>query len=301
MMRVSLSVLLCLVVTMLAGAAQAAESQAKKAKTSSVRWLNNYPEAMRQAKRDSKMMLVLFEGQSYQSAQQQFEAKLATDQAIQAKLDKYVLVRVPASTTITVNGKPISLINHGAFAELKGKPGLAMIDLAHQGTNHYGHVVNAIRFAPGKYYTFRADHLKVLFDLPPGTLTQRTMIFAVRIHPEGPASAWGEKDPVLSEEAASHSRYQAQIGVQGHHQWDSRFQRILGRLFGRRLRRSAPVEVVAESWPNQDLVDSCVDCVHSWRQSPGHWSAVQSQQASYGYDIRRGSNGIWYATGIFSK
>ena len=66
-------------------------------------------------------------------------------------------------------------------------------------------------------------------------------------------------------------------------------------------RRSAPVEVVAESWPNQNLIDSCVDCVHSWRQSPGHWSAVQARQASYGYDIRRGGNGIWYATGIFAK
>jgi len=40
-------------------------------------------------------------------------------------------------------------------------------------------------------------------------------------------------------------------------------------------------------------------CVASWRQSPGHWDAVKAQQASYGYDIREGSNGIWYATGIF--
>jgi hypothetical protein len=59
--------------------------------------------------------------------------------------------------------------------------------------------------------------------------------------------------------------------------------------------------VVAESWPGQELVEACVDCVHSWRQSSGHWSAVQGRQRAFGYDIRRGFNGIWYATGIFGR
>lgn len=301
MVRVSSHVLLGLVVMMLAGAATAAESQVKKADISSDPWLTDYAKAMRQAKEQGKMLLVLFETAGNNAAQQQFKAKLKSDASLRAKFQKVVAVRVPTTAKIKVGGSDISLIQHGAFAELKGNCGVVMIDFAHKGTVQYGHVVSAIRFTPGKYYTFRPNHLNVLFDLPPGTLTQRTMIFAVRIHPEAPASAWGEKDPILTEEAASHSRHQAQIGVQGHHQWDTRFQRILGRLFGRRQRRAPPVEVVAESWPNQDLVDSCVDCVHSWRQSPGHWSAVQAKQAAYGYDIRRGSNGIWYATGIFSK
>ena len=58
-------------------------------------------------------------------------------------------------------------------------------------------------------------------------------------------------------------------------------------------------EVVAESWPNETLVEACVECVDSWRQSPGHWSAVRSRHPLFGYDIKRGRNGIWYATGIF--
>ncbi len=58
---------------------------------------------------------------------------------------------------------------------------------------------------------------------------------------------------------------------------------------------------MAESWPNEDLVEACVDCVHSWRQSPGHWSAVQDRHRMFGYDIKRGVNGIWYATGIFAR
>jgi hypothetical protein len=157
-----------------------------------------------------------------------------------------------------------------------------------------------VPFTPGKYYRFRPNHLEALVDLPRGTLTQRSMIFAVRIHPEHPASTNGDEDPILLSEASGQSKYQAQIHVQGHQNWESRFQRIIGKLLGRGT-PGTPVEVVAESWPNQDLMDSCVDCVDSWHHSEGHWNAVKAQQASYGYDIRESDNGIWYATGIFRE
>ena len=48
------------------------------------------------------------------------------------------------------------------------------------------------------------------------------------------------------------------------------------------------------------LMAAALDVVHSWRQSSGHWSAVRSRHAYYGYDMKQGRNGIWYATGIFS-
>ena len=99
---------------------------------------------------------------------------------------------------------------------------------------------------------------------------------------------------MLCAEAESHSAHQADIRKQGHHNWQTRSQRIAAG-------RGGASEVCAESWENQDLLDSCVDCVASWRQSSGHWNAVRSPQSAFGYDIRRGSNGIWYATGIFLK
>ena len=76
-----------------------------------------------------------------------------------------------------------------------------------------------------------------------------------------------------------------------------RFHRINSKLSSNVLAQ----EVVAESWPNESLVEACVDCVHSWRQSPGHWGAVRRRHALFGYDIKRGRNGIWYATGIFGR
>jgi hypothetical protein len=170
---------------------------------------------------------------------------------------------------------------------------VAIIDLAHPRAEFYGHVVSTFPFISGRYY--RRPVLSTVLGLPPGTLTQRTMIYAVRVHPEAPASTQGQFHGVLADEANRQSKHQAAILVQGHQNWDSRVHRISTRL----PRISDAQEVVAESWPAENLVEACIDCVDSWRHSPGHWEAVRSRHPVFGFDIQRGRNGIWYATGIF--
>lgn len=186
------------------------------------------------------------------------------------------------------------LVGDPALREMRRGPGVFVVD--HTPGVYTGRIVSILPRTPGKYYSFSPSHLEALASLPQGSLTQRSLILAVRIHPAHPQSTQGSFDPTLAEAATAHSEHQARIGRQGHHGWQSRSQALAGRVGG-----GYPQEVCAESWENQDLLDSCVDCVASWRQSSGHWSAVSSPQSSYGYDIRRGPNGIWYATGIFIK
>ena len=123
------------------------------------------------------------------------------------------------------------------------------------------------------------------------------MIFAVRIHSESPESTAGEFSPLLSEEAEMHSRHQASISRQGHHQWETRFHRINAKLPKALLAQ----EICAESWSGQRLLAAALECVRSWRQSPGHWDAVRTYHPLFAYDMARGSNGVWYATGIFGR
>ena len=122
------------------------------------------------------------------------------------------------------------------------------------------------------------------------------MVWAVRIHPEHPRSTDGTMHPELAAGATKQSAYQASIGVQGHHNWETRVHHLVSST-----RAHGASEVVAESWPSQGMIDSCIDCVLSWRHSSGHWSAVSGSHTYYGYDIRRGGNGIWYGTGIFAN
>ena len=181
------------------------------------------------------------------------------------------------------------LVADPSLVELRRGPGVFVVDHAHP--RYAGRIVSILPRRAGKYYRFTTSHVDELAALPEGSLTQRSLILAVRIHPENPQSTQGSCDPSLCAEAESHSAHQARIRRQGHHGWDVRSQRLGG----------AAAEVCAESWEHQDLLDSCVDCVASWRQSSGHWRAVSGHHAAYGYDIRRGGNGIWYATGIFRE
>jgi hypothetical protein len=280
---------------LISAAAWAADKeQAAAPQGSEIQWQDDYTEATRQAVSARKMLCIYFHDPKQGSIHAAFQQRSLADAVLEPFVERYVWVKAPTHATITLDGTPTRILSHAAFREMHQQPGIAIVDYHTADRGIYGRVVSAFAFPRGTYYGPRA--LTVILDLPSGTLTQRTMVYAVRMHPESPASARGTMSRTLASEAQSHSSHQASIGVQGHHNWDSRFHRINGKLGG-----LTSQEVVAESWPNENLVEACVDCVHSWRQSPGHWSAVRGRHRMFGYDIKRGSNGIWYATGLFAR
>jgi len=268
--------------------------RASIATVAGLEWNTDYNTAYRAAKRAKRMLLINITPSGENAQQEQVEQYIAANPALQSKLEQVQRARVPVDAELTVDGKVQKLLSFGAFAEMHGGPGFVLIDLRNVGQPYYGHAVNVLPYASGKYYHWRSDYLPVVLDLPPGTLTQRTMVWAVRVHPERPASTFAEQHPTLAQGATQHSSYQASIGVQGHHHFESRYGQLSGAAGG------SVSEVVAESWPDQNMIDSCIDCVSSWRQSPGHWGAVVRRHRAFGYDIRRGRNGIWYGTGIFA-
>lgn len=279
-----------------AGSADLPKARAATADNATVEWYTDYADAMRAAKAERKMMFVWFHGAPNSQFGERFEAVSLRDAKVRKLLQRYIAVKLPQNAAITIDGQPTAILQHAAFRELNRGPGIAIVDFENRQTEHYGYVVNTLPFTPGKFYRFRPEHLAVVLDLPPGTLTQRTLVFAVRIHPEKPASTRGKIDPTLVTEAKRHSNYQARIRVQGHHHWGQRFPRLSRLLFGLK-----PQEIVAESWPQEGLVDAAVDVVDSWHHSSGHWQAVYSNQKRFGYDMKKGSNGIWYATGLFGN
>ena len=280
------------------------DTLASDAPPPSVTCINDYAEATAAARDAGAMLLVSIEPEvSDDDLVGRYLQQPAIQNRFATSATPWVFCRLPLEGTTAVKGSQIRLVDHPSLVELRRGAGVFAVDYAHQAADDgsssvYGRIVSILPRRPGKYYHFSTSHLDELADMPAGTLTQRSMILAVRIHPERPQSTEGEADPVLASEAASHSLYQASLGNQGHHNWSTRSRRILSRV-SRPV--SSPVEVVAESWENQDLLDSCVDCVSSWRQSSGHWNAVRSRHSIFGFDIRRGRNGIWYATGIFAR
>ena len=256
-------------------------------------WMNDYAEAMTTAEQQNKMLLIHFCDPGGNRPCNRFKAETLDNGRVQRKLQDYVCVQMPLDATITLAGKEVTLLEHAAYREMLGRPGIAIVDYRSSDARLRGLVVSTFPITEKLWYT--PQRMAVILDLPPGTLTQRTLIYAVRIHPERPASADSEASCELLKEAESHSEHQAAIRVQGHHRWGSRFRRIVARLPGGLSAR----EVCAESWPGENLVEAAIECVRCWRLSDGHWGAVRAGNRCFGYDMKRGSNGVWYATGIF--
>lgn len=257
-------------------------------------WYTDYAAAVHAAQRQHKMLLIYFR-QDGNTSGARFESEALADPTVRTGLEKYVCARLPLATQIPIEGKETKLLDHSAFQEMLHTPGIAVIDFAHPEAAWFGEVVSTFPFLPTHWYT--PQRVAVMLDLPPGTITERTLIYAVRVHPERPASSDGRLDSYLREEARRHAQYQADICRQGHHFWDARFRRICARLPAGLTAK----EVCAESWPGQNLVEAAIECVRCWRLSSGHWSAVRAPQPLYAYDIQRGRNGVWYATGIFGE
>jgi hypothetical protein len=261
----------------------------------STHWLQDYGTARESAISSKKLLLVWFCSPANEAANTKFQQEVLDQAAVADRIGaSFVAVKVPLDARSKDDDRERRLIDHEAFAELRGQPGLAIVDLSDKDSPTYGLVISIYPFSRR---TIKTEHLAVLLDLPPGTLTQRTLIFAVRTHPGQPASATGNMHPLLAAESANHSRHQASINLQGHHGWDARFHSINARLPAGHV----SYEVCSESWPGQSLLDAAEECVDSWRQSSGHWGQVSRQAEYYGYDMQRGTNGVWYATGIFGR
>jgi hypothetical protein len=197
-----------------------------------------------------------------------------------------------ARVTFATGNSYLGTIVSANFIKLDNLPDFAGRYHLRKRTNRFFRLVS--NTTEGEY---TPEQLEVIANLPPGTPTQRALIYAIRIHPDAPASTNGTFDPMLAKEAESHSLHQARIQRQGHHNWDARFRRINAVLPAGLV----ACEVCAESWPGESLVEAAIECVRSWRTSSGHWRAVRTACPVYGYDMKRGSNGVWYATGIFGQ
>jgi hypothetical protein len=260
-----------------------------------VEWHAQYEPAVKAAAAEHRLLFLWFFDPHSVAENERFAEDVLGQTAIADVLaQRLIAAKLPLNAQMTWEADPLPLVGHPAFAELRRQPGVAIVDFSDREGAHYGHVVSIYPFSRGP---IGAAKLAVLLDLPQGSLTQRTLIYAVRTHPEAPTSTAGHLSSMLMRETASHAAHQARINLQGHHQWEQRFHAINAQLPAGLVAQ----EVCAESWPGQDLVAAAEECVASWRQSPGHWEAVSRRHALFGYDMQLGSNGVWYAAGIFAR
>jgi len=190
-------------------------------------------------------------------------------------LERYVICRIPVDYKLKIDGKMARLIDAPAFTCLQQQAGIAVVDL--QNKAHFRETVSVLpqRYAAGGY-------VGALLDLPAGSLTQRTLTWAFRVHQERPPCTNGTADPTMMDHADRHSLNQASSNSMYHS----------GSFPG-------SFEIVAQSWmSNANVADVAIDLVNLWRSSAPHWGAAITPWSRYGVDMQTNGS-VWFATGVF--
>ena len=270
-------------------------STASASPVSQLDWMTDYATAMHRAKAEGQMLLIAFCGNDTEDFKACLAPDVLDDPEVQKQLESFLLLKLPNDVCVDLGKeKGVELLKHSTFREMCGTSGIAMIDFRNKGAKYYGHVVSTFPIMGGKPYT-KSKFLTIL-GLPAGTLTQRTLIYAVRIHPESPKSTDGDLSEYLTSEALASSAYQAKIRLQGHHNWESRFHRISGRL---------PSGLQAtEVWCRELAERRSLESSHRMRPDagtipPAIGARLTVSTVSGATTCAAVQNRIWYATGIF--
>jgi hypothetical protein len=222
------------------------------------------------------------------------------DPSVLRRLQRFVVVSLPRD--YEYQGR--KLLEYPAFRHMQGQAGIAIVNCHDQESPYYLQVISAHPFVRSRYRwvpDYGPEQICLILDLPNWlSLSQRSMWYAVAVHPERPQSVQGEPHPALMAHCAAHSARQAQMQWQHHADLIAASQRIQEQAG---IALGSASEVVAESWGRifgeETVLEAAFSCVDAWRQSPGHWGAVSRPCRYFGYDIARGANGTWYATGFF--
>ena len=222
-----------------------------------------------------------------------FETVVLDDTFVRAGLDWFVPLKLPMDALITdEDGIEQSIYTLPGFEHMLGYPGLVVMDFARRDMPYYGEVVGILPFLHGD--SPNAKQTDVFLNLPPGTLTQRTLTYAVRIHPDKPLSSDGIPAPIVVQLSTEHAVFQAERGILGHHNFGVRSYQAKAVLGG-----GMPSEICAQSRPGLGLFEGAISCMRAWRNSSAHWVIARKYHTYYGYDMTLGRNGAWYAVGFF--
>ena len=257
-------------------------------------WHTDYDQATWRAQREKKDLIIYFRDRG------ELDDAFGEPE-VRERLSRYVCLRLPVSYQY----KGERLLDHPALVDMLGRPGLVVVSYHDKELPFNAEVISAHPYVGSRYRWvpgYGAGEIKIVLDLPPtATLTQRSMIYAVRVHPERPRSIFARLHPAFFRHAERHSQRQARMRNQHHADIIAASDRLryeVGDAMG------GASEVVAESWGTfvggENVLEAAFSCVDAWRHSSGHWSAVSRDHRYCGYDIARAANGTWYATGIFA-
>ena len=252
-------------------------------------WQTDFLKASMQAKNEKKDLVIHFRKDDT------LDGALAAPE-VTFRLKKFVCVRLPLDYVY----KGQRMLDREALAPMIKSPGICVVSRHDDHLPYHDQIISAHPLVSSEYRWVPAlgeRELAIILDLPDhATLSQRSLIYAITVHPDAPKSVKGLAHPALLNHAEKHSGRQAAQQHQHHADLGQAMHWIGSQVGG----ISGAAEVVAESWGGEHVLEAAFSCVDAWRHSTGHWGAIKSEHRFFGYDIIQSASGTWYATGIFA-
>ena len=259
-------------------------------------WHTDYASAYRRAREAKKMLFIFFRDEEHPRIADIYENDVLAREELREPLSDFVRVVIPLDARRPFRAPELldlPLLTHHSFRYMYGRQGIAVVDLTDPDSDLWGQVVSAHPFTPGLHYTARGT--KIVLGLPRGTVTQRALIYAVRLHPAAPISTTdGKCNSYLCRMARQSSQLMALYGSVGHHDWGTRHNEIAAST------GKMAMEVAAMSG-NRSLIGAAIELVDQWYGSPAHWQIMSMPADIFGYDLFHDTNGNWWGTGLFAN
>src|SRR5439155_24028200 len=172
-------------------------------------WHTDYDTAASLAKKEEKDLVIYFREDVTLD-------EPLRDQEVRTRLADFVCLRVPPS--YEYDGR--RLLDYPPLEDMMGKPGLAIVSFHDTELPTYREVISVHPLVGSRYSWvpgYGAREVRDILDLPPkATLGQRSMIYAIRVHPERPRSVLGIAHRAFLGHAERHSQRQAWSQRQHH-------------------------------------------------------------------------------------
>jgi len=266
----------------------------------SLKWHSDYIAAYVEASQEKRYLLMLFRdavagGEPLASIDDVFAPSM------RPILEQFSRVELPLNAVMPSladknndtqkKGLPNLLLKHRSFRHLGTQPGIAVVDLTNRSSPNYARVVSVLPLPESSQ--FQNDSLTLALNLPKGTISQRTLLFAIRSTVPDSSLSMREFNSTLVELAHRNSRYMANSGQAGSFDQETHRQRI-EQEFGPQAELK---QLVFATDSEATIHEAALQAVTSWIETSESFDVLDAPATAMGMDMFQNfESGRWFVT-----
>ncbi len=266
----------------------------------SLKWHSDYIAAYVEASQKKRYLLMLFRdaiagGEPLASIDDVFAPSM------RPILEQFSRVELPLNAVMPIladknndsqkKGLPNLLLKHRSFRHLGTQPGIAVVDLTNRSSPNYARVVTVLPLPESGQ--FQNGSLTLALNLPKGTISQRTLLFAIRSTVPDSSLSMREFNSTLVELAHRNSRYMSSAGQTGSFDQETRQQRI-EQEFGPQAELK---QLVFATDSEATIHEAALQAVTKWIETSESFDVLDAPATEMGMDMFQNfESGRWFVT-----